>query len=143
MSDEERQSRKSPREVAEPTTEGSGPEASGSVSAPSVSGEPPSLPSGIDMRDLTRRAFPDDEMSSTNLDVLQGVQDKLSQRSGGKFYGDGWSRTRHPPFSTFFITSLMMIAIVAIIYAILVPVVGEPVELPKQPKPVPVREPIR
>ena len=137
MSDEERRSRRSAREVAEPTTQGSEPEASGSAS------EPPGLPPGIDMRDLTRRAFQDDESSSPNLDVLQGFQDRLSQRSGGKFYGDGWSRTRHPPFSTFFITSLMMIAIVAIIYAILVPLVGEPVELPKQPKPIPMREPIR
>lgn len=84
---------------------------------------------GADLRldDLMRRAFSKDQ-DVGDVDVLAGVQERLRERSGGKFYGDGWSRTRLPPFSTFFVTSLMMLAIVAIIYAVLVPVVGVPVD---------------
>ncbi len=77
----------------------------------------------------------DDEASE--VDVLSGVQRRLRDRSGGKFYRDGWSTSRHPPFATYFITSLMMLAIVAIIYAILTPLVGDPIV--EQPDPKPIR----
>lgn len=114
----------------------------GADKTPDSEQQPISLPPGMELQDLMRRAFADED-SEPKIDVLSGVQDKLSQRSGGKFYSDGWSRTRHPPFSTFFITSLMMLAVVAIIYAILVPLVGEPVELPKEPAPVQLLPPAK
>lgn len=98
------------------------------------------LPGGIALKAAMRKAFDgDDEPAS--VDVLRGVQGRLRARSGGKFYDDGWSTLRHPPFATFFITSLMMLAILAIIYAILVPLVGDPIELPKEPEPVNVIPP--
>jgi hypothetical protein len=98
------------------------------------------LPGGVELQSATRRAFGEDD-APARVNVLQGVQGRLRERSGGKFYGDGWSTTKHPPFATFFITSLMMLAIIAIVYAILVPLVGDPVELPKQPEPVNVIPP--
>jgi hypothetical protein len=112
----------------------------------SASEEPPptseryQLPGGVELQTAMRQAFDSDE-APAQVDVLRGVQGRLRERSGGKFYGDGWSTLRHPPFATFFITSLMMLAIVAIVYAILVPLVGDPVELPEQPEPVNVIPP--
>ncbi len=89
------------------------------------------------LRDLMKQAFADDSDDESSVDVLQGVQRKLRDRSGGKFYRDGWSTSRHPPFSTYFITSLMMLAVIAVIYAILTPLAGDPI--PKSPEPKPVR----
>lgn len=102
--------------------------------------EPPNserieLPGGVKLEAAVRSAFAVD-VEPASVDVLRGVQGRLRERSGGKFYADGWSTTRHPPFSTFFITSLMMLAVLAIIYAILVPLVGDPIPLPKESQPV-------
>ena len=84
-----------------------------------------------------RQALTVDEQSA-DVDVLGGVQRRLRDQSGGKFYGDGWSTSRHPPFATYFITSLMMLAVVAIIYTILTPLVGDPIVEDAEPKPVQV-----
>lgn len=92
------------------------------------------LPGGVQLDEALRQAYETEEPGS--VDVLRRVQGALRERSGGKFYADGWSTTRHPPFGTFFVTSLMMLAIVAIIYAILAPLVGEPIQLPQEPAPV-------
>lgn len=93
------------------------------------------LPGGLELQAAMRQAF-DEKEAPPSVDVLRGVQERLRERSGGKFYGDGWSTLRHPPFATFFITSLMMLAIIAIVYAILVPLVGDPIELPKETRPI-------
>src|SRR4051812_1623550 len=69
-------------------------------------------------------------------DVLAGFQKKLRERSGGKFYEDGWSTSRHPPINTYLITSLMMLAVLGIIYALLAPLSGEPVPVENTPQPV-------
>lgn len=98
------------------------------------------LPGGLELSAAMRRAFGADE-DPARIDVLRGVQGRLRERSGGKFYSDGWSTLRHPPIATFFITSLMMLAVIAIVYAILVPLVGDPVELPTEPDPVNVIPP--
>jgi hypothetical protein len=74
-------------------------------------------------------------------DVLAGVQRKLRERSGGKFYGDRWSTERHPPTLTYLITSLLMLAVLLIVYFVLQPLVGEPVEVPMTPAPVEVLPP--
>jgi hypothetical protein len=69
-------------------------------------------------------------------DVLAGFQKKLRERSGGKFYEDGWSTSRHAPINTYLITSLMMLAVLGIIYALLAPLSGEPVPVENAPEPV-------
>ena len=74
-------------------------------------------------------------------DVLAGFQKKLRQRSGGKFYEDGWSTSRHAPINTYLITSLMMLAVLGIIYALLAPLSGEPVPVDNTPQPVQVISP--
>lgn len=69
-------------------------------------------------------------------DVLAGFQKKLRERSGGKFYEEGWSTSRHPPTSMYLITSLLMLAVLGIIYALLAPLSGEPVPVENTPQPV-------
>jgi hypothetical protein len=74
-------------------------------------------------------------------DVLAGFQKKLRERSGGKFYEDGWSTSRHPPINTYLITSLMMLAILGVIYALLAPLSGEPTPVENTPQPVQIISP--
>lgn len=69
-------------------------------------------------------------------DVLAGFQKKVRERSGGKFYEDGWSTSRHPPINTYLITSLLMLAVLGIIYALLAPLSGEPLPVENTPQPV-------
>ena len=74
-------------------------------------------------------------------DVLSGFQRKMRERSRGKFYADGWSTSRHPPINTYLITSLMMLAVLGVIYALLAPLSGEPVPVENTPQPVQVISP--
>jgi hypothetical protein len=69
-------------------------------------------------------------------DVLGGFQRKLRERSRGKFYGEGWSTSRHPPINTYLITSLMMLAVLGVIYALLAPLSGEPAPVENTPQPI-------
>jgi len=69
-------------------------------------------------------------------DVLAGVQKKIRERSNGKFYADGWSTAKHPPLNTYLVTSLLMLAILAISYALLSPLVGNPRPVKNSPEPV-------
>ena len=71
-------------------------------------------------------------------DVLAGVQKKIRERSKGKFYADGWSTAKHPPLNTYLITSLIMLAILVVSYALLSPLVGSPEPVRNQPAPIQV-----
>jgi len=84
------------------------------------------------VRDLLRGAIAEPEALP---DLTRGVQQKLRVRSGGKFYADGWSTAKHPPLNTYLITSLMMLFVSCVIYALLAPLAGPP-EVAKPPKPV-------
>jgi len=74
-------------------------------------------------------------------DLLSGFQRKLRERSRGKFYADGWSTSRHPPINTYLITSLLMLAVVGVVYALLAPLSGEPLPVENEPQPVQVISP--
>jgi hypothetical protein len=74
-------------------------------------------------------------------DMLRGVQRKLRERSGGKFYADGWSTSKHPPIATYLVTSALMLAIALVVYALLSPLVGDPVPVRNEPAPVQVLPP--
>lgn len=74
-------------------------------------------------------------------DVLSGFQRKLRERSRGKFYDDGWSTSRHPPINTYLITSLLMLAVLGVIYALLAPLSGEPVPVENTPQPIQIISP--
>ena len=59
-------------------------------------------------------------------DVLAGFQKKVRERSDGKFYADGWSTSRHPPVNTYFVTGILMLLALGVIYALLAPLSGQP-----------------
>jgi hypothetical protein len=73
----------------------------------------------VDMRDLLRSALAPPK-GSVAPDLLHGVQRKLRTRSRGKFYGDGWS-TSSSPRSTYLLTSVVMLALIAFVFLVLVP----------------------
>jgi hypothetical protein len=54
------------------------------------------------------------------VDLLNGVQRRIRERSRGRFYADGWSR-RTSPTSTYVVTSLLMLIILSLVYFVLLP----------------------
>jgi hypothetical protein len=54
------------------------------------------------------------------VDLLNGVQRRIRERSRGRFYADGWSR-RTSPTSTYIVTSLLMLIILSLVYFVLLP----------------------
>lgn len=73
----------------------------------------------VDMRDLLRSALAPPP-GSVAPSLLHGVQRKLRKRSRGKFYGDGWSTARAPR-STYLVTSIVMLALIAFVFLVLIP----------------------
>jgi hypothetical protein len=73
----------------------------------------------VDMRELLRAALAPPR-GSVAPDILPGVQRKLRRRSRGKFYGDGWSTARAPR-STYLVTSIVMLALIAFVFLVLIP----------------------
>ncbi|HEX7671898.1 MAG TPA: hypothetical protein VF395_20025, partial [Polyangiaceae bacterium] len=76
-------------------------------------------------------------------DVLAGVQKKLRDRSGGKFYADEWSTAKPSPTLTFLVTSALMFAIVLLAYAVLSPLSSKPERVKMEPQPVEILAPPR
>ncbi len=92
------------------------------------------------MRDWLKDALPEEP---ARVDVLAGVQKKLRERSGGKFYADGWSTARESPTLTFLATSALMLVVVALTYAVLAPLRGVAESVSTEPAPVRVMAPPR
>jgi len=103
--------------------------------------EPPEAErmSDPELRGLLRGALGSDDGASP--DVLRGVQQKLRERSHGKFYDDLWSTAEHPPVYTYLLTSALMLAVLFVIYAVLSPTAGEPIPVSAEPAPVQVISP--
>lgn len=83
--------------------------------------DPPSsgIVDEVDLRDALRGALRPPP-GTVAPDLLQGVQRKLRVRSRGKFYGDGWS-TAESPKSTYLITTIIMLILVALVFLVLIP----------------------
>jgi hypothetical protein len=73
----------------------------------------------VDVRELLRSALAPPP-GSVAPSLVSGVQRKIRKRSRGKFYGDGWSTARSPR-STYLVTSLLMLALVVLVFFVLVP----------------------
>jgi hypothetical protein len=80
--------------------------------------DPPVLDE-VDVRDLLRGALRPPP-GSVAPSLLRGVQRRIRTRSRGKFYGDGWSTSRTPR-STYMMTSLIMLALLALMFLVLIP----------------------
>lgn len=76
-------------------------------------------------------------------DLLGGVQKKLRQRSGGKFYADGWSTAREEPLVFYLYTSVFMLAAVVLLYLALSTSAGVPVDVINEPAPIQLVPPPR
>lgn len=72
-----------------------------------------------DLRDLLRSALAPPS-GAVAPSILPGVQRKLRRRSRGKFYGDGWSTARAPR-STYLVTSIVMLLLLAFVFLVLIP----------------------
>jgi hypothetical protein len=94
-----------------------------------------------DVQKWLKGALRDEPPREGSVDVLAGVQKKLRERSGGKFYADVWSTAKQPPILTFLVTSAVMLAIVLITYAILAPLSSTPEKVHMEPKGVEVLPP--
>jgi hypothetical protein len=91
----------------------------GPETKPTWSGdEPPDLDE-VDVRDLLRSALAPPP-GSVAPSLVRGVQQRIRARSRGKFYGDGWSTARSPR-STYLVTSILMLALVVLVFFVLIP----------------------
>lgn len=113
------------------------PDAPSDASQPSERDESPSIPPDPSLQNLLRRSLPE----GANVDLLQSVQRKLRERSGGKFYDEGWSLSKHPPVSRYLITSLFMLAILLVLYSVLFSFAGTPEPTRIDPPPIQVMPP--
>ena len=86
---------------------------------PELDADAQSVLDELDMRDLLRSALAPPP-GAVAPDLLRGVQRKLRRRSRGKFYGDGWS-TATSPRSTYLFTSVLMLALIAFVFLVLIP----------------------
>jgi hypothetical protein len=96
-------------------------------------GTPPPPDADESLRSMLRGALREE---GPPPNVLAGVQKRIRERSRGKFYADGWSTAKHPPLNTYLVTSLLMLAVLAISYLLLSPLVGSPEPVRNQPVPV-------
>jgi hypothetical protein len=94
------------------------PSANASEETPPEDTAPPVL-DDVDMRELMRDALRP-PAGSVAPSLLRGVQRRLRTRSRGKFYGDGWSTARSPR-TTYLVTSLIMLALIAVVFLVLIP----------------------
>jgi hypothetical protein len=94
-----------------------------------------------DVRSWLKDALREDPAPEGAVDVLAGVQKKLRERSGGKFYADVWSTAKQPPILTFLVTSAVMLAIVLITYAVLAPLSSTPQKVRTEPAGVEIMPP--
>lgn len=111
-------------------------------------------PDDADPEPLPRPSDPDDPRDGVRsllkgalradpppVDVLSGVQKKLRERSGGKFYADEWSTAKRPPTLTFLVTSALMLVFILVAYAVLAPLRGHAEGVQTEPAPIEVIAP--
>jgi hypothetical protein len=91
----------------------------GETGLPEIDAEMQAAIDEVDVRELLRSALAPPP-GSVAPSLLHGVQRKLRKRSRGKFYGDGWS-TAKSPRSTYLVTSILMLALIAFVFFVLIP----------------------
>lgn len=88
---------------------------------------------GASLTALLRGALkdaPEDDPLPSERAILRGVQDRLRERSGGRFYGLGWGSAPEAPIATYLVSSLFIIAVVGALYVTLRPATASATVLP-------------
>jgi hypothetical protein len=93
-----------------------------------ISSEGADMIDEVDLREMMRQAL-ERPPQGDPPDILKGVQRRIRTRSRGKFYGDGWSTARAPR-STYLMTSLLMLILIAFVFLVLIPWGGGALPLP-------------
>ena len=75
---------------------------------------------GQKLASLLKRSMAEPSQPKEGRDILRGVQQKLRQRSRGKFYGDGWSTSNTRMSYT--LVAVVMLVILGVAYLALGPV---------------------
>ena len=78
----------------------------------------------VDVRDLLREALREPKRRASK-NIAAGVQQRIRQRSGGRFFADGWSTTREPR-ALYLVTSLLMLLVVVLAWFLLTPLGFKP-----------------
>ncbi len=104
------------------------PRGASNVDAASIEEVDPALLDEVDLREIMRHALARPPRGEPS-DLLHGVQRRLRTRSRGKFYGDGWSTARAPR-STYLVTSVFMLVLIAFVFLVLIPWGGNALSLP-------------
>ena len=91
------------------------------ASAPDTPAPPraPSSGHGID-DDRLRAILRGSAAKRPPPDLLGGIQRRIFERSRGKFYGDGWSRSKATT-SSYIVTSILVLGIFLLAYYVLLP----------------------
>ncbi len=103
--------------------------------APEDSADPIDSDAEDRMRDLLKGALESSE-GGEDPHVLSGVQRRIRERSGGKFYADEWSTSKQSPTYTYLYTSLVMLLIVGVVYSFLSSLSDQAAEIENTPAPV-------
>jgi hypothetical protein len=118
VSDEDKRPEREEPAAAPAPAEPGGARAEGEA-LPEIDDEMAAVLDEVDMKDLLKAALAPPP-GSVAPSILPGVQKKLRRRSRGKFYGDGWS-TAKAPRSTYLVTSILMLALIAFVFLVLIP----------------------
>lgn len=71
----------------------------------------------VDIRDALRAAM---KPPKDAIEITSEVQKKIREESDGQYFADGWSTAKSPK-ETYLITSLVMLVVVILIYALIRP----------------------
>jgi hypothetical protein len=117
-----------PPEPSEPSrpSDPSGPDRSSEPGGPTSHLEDFDLDE-VDVKDLLRAALRPPEEDDERLQ--RGVQKQIREASRGRFYADGWS-TAKAPKETFLVTTLLMLLVIVVTWALLGPTSFEVVTPP-------------
>ena len=72
----------------------------------------------VDVKDLLRDALAPPESNEPR--ITKRVQQKIREQSKGRFFADGWS-TAEAPSATFLVTTLLMLAVLVLLWLLLTP----------------------
>ena len=75
----------------------------------------------VDVKDLLRSALRPPSSRTRTSKIRRGVQQRIREQSRGRYFADGWSVTKAPKV-TFLVTTLLMLLLTLLAWAVLSPI---------------------